>query len=244
MIASKAVNGIVTDPFNSFRWASYSDDGNVRIFDIRNPVEPIGSFNAEYRSGLGQLLWCPYRSGLLATIGKESPVVKVWELDKLQTSTFENTRRLESTEAHDEKSKVHKDGLPVVMNMRSSKTFLHSDAHLKYLILDFIASVDVSSNILSFAWDCSKLSRLDYSYRFLVLGSSNAVHHIKLPVAPVYCMAETGSLTLVNGIQARDMTQPALVSDISNVMRERVLLGYGFDVWKIFLLDYCNIQSF
>jgi hypothetical protein len=90
--------------------------------------------------------------------------------------------------------------------------------------------MDTPSNILSLAWNCSKPPAFDYSYRLLVLDSSNGVNHVKVPVAPTHCIPETSSVTLAKGIQARNLEQTVLVSDISHVMRERVALGYGLDV--------------
>ncbi|KAJ3140651.1 hypothetical protein HDU90_007953 [Geranomyces variabilis] len=82
VIATKAVLGIVADPFNAQRFASYADDNIVRIWDARNISEPALAFNAEFRNAIGHLSWSPVRSGCLAAIGKDSPVLKVWDIEE------------------------------------------------------------------------------------------------------------------------------------------------------------------
>ncbi|RKO92417.1 hypothetical protein BDK51DRAFT_28702, partial [Blyttiomyces helicus] len=40
------------------------------------------SFNAEFRNGISQLSWSPLRSGLLASIGRDSPTFKLWDIQE------------------------------------------------------------------------------------------------------------------------------------------------------------------
>lgn len=40
------------------------------------------TFNADFRNGVTQLSWSPIRSGCLAAIGKESPFLKVWDIQE------------------------------------------------------------------------------------------------------------------------------------------------------------------
>ncbi|KAJ3160802.1 hypothetical protein HDU86_008162 [Geranomyces michiganensis] len=82
VIPTKAVLGIVADPFSAHRFASYADDNIVRIWDTRNISEPALAFNAEFRNAVGHISWSPVRSGCLAAIGKDSPVLKVWDIEE------------------------------------------------------------------------------------------------------------------------------------------------------------------
>ena len=51
-ISTKAVYGIATDPFSGHLFASFADDGLIRVWDDRRPLEPLLSFNADYRVGI------------------------------------------------------------------------------------------------------------------------------------------------------------------------------------------------
>ncbi|KAJ3300037.1 hypothetical protein HK104_005033 [Borealophlyctis nickersoniae] len=85
---TKAVFGITTDPFHPHRFASWADDSIIRIWDVRNPTEPALSLNAEYRNGIAQLEWSPLRAGLLASVGKDSPTVKLWDIQEGTTKQY------------------------------------------------------------------------------------------------------------------------------------------------------------
>ena len=91
------------------------------------------------------------------------------------------------------------------------------------------ASMD-TSNILSFTWSCSEPPTFDNSYRLLALDSSGAVRNVKVPVAPTYCLSRHSGLRLTKGSQILESKPSILAGDISQVMKERALLGYGADV--------------
>ncbi|KAJ3088878.1 hypothetical protein HK102_007727 [Quaeritorhiza haematococci] len=75
------------------KWIRIYDvrDGIVRIWDSRRATEPALSFNGDFRNGIGQLAWSPLRSGLLASIGKESTTVKLWDIQEGTTRGFVST---------------------------------------------------------------------------------------------------------------------------------------------------------
>jgi len=52
----------------------------VKIWDLRKLRDPLFSLNTESKSLL-QIEWCPTRSGVLASIGKEESVLKLWDLN-------------------------------------------------------------------------------------------------------------------------------------------------------------------
>jgi WD40 repeat protein len=51
-ISTKSVFGLCSDPFDPFRFASYSDDGYIRIWDIRIPSDPLLTFYSDFRLSL------------------------------------------------------------------------------------------------------------------------------------------------------------------------------------------------
>ena len=48
LISTRSVHGISSDPFNFNRFASFADDGIIRIWDIRKPNETISFFSNLY----------------------------------------------------------------------------------------------------------------------------------------------------------------------------------------------------
>ncbi|KAI8819257.1 uncharacterized protein EV422DRAFT_498169 [Fimicolochytrium jonesii] len=79
VIPTKAVLGIVADPFNGNRLASFAEDAIVRVWDIRKASEPALTINSEFRYGISHVAWSPQRAGCLAAAGKESTTLRVWD---------------------------------------------------------------------------------------------------------------------------------------------------------------------
>ncbi|GAA5969640.1 hypothetical protein JCM3765_000607 [Sporobolomyces pararoseus] len=91
---SRSVHGLAANPFNSQQFISHGDDGVVRLWDLRKPMDPLLSFSeaeagavptVSRRSGaplkpLGEINWDPQRSGIIATLEKDSSFVRVWNL--------------------------------------------------------------------------------------------------------------------------------------------------------------------
>lgn len=42
---TKAVYGVSVDPFNPYRVASYTEEGVVKLWDLRNPNDSISFFS-------------------------------------------------------------------------------------------------------------------------------------------------------------------------------------------------------
>ena len=105
IIPTKAILGIATDPFFSYRFASFAEDSTVRIWDARNTSEPALLLNTEYRNGTSQLEWSPLRPGLLATVGRDSPILKIWDIQEGTTreyisSTLHRTTPSQTTQSN------------------------------------------------------------------------------------------------------------------------------------------------
>jgi WD40 repeat protein len=83
IFSTRAVQGITTDPFSANRWASFSDDGIVRIFDIRKVGEPVLSFSTDFKNGIKQINWAKSRSGIIGVIGRDSPIIKIFEIQDI-----------------------------------------------------------------------------------------------------------------------------------------------------------------
>ncbi|ORX91418.1 hypothetical protein K493DRAFT_339376, partial [Basidiobolus meristosporus CBS 931.73] len=89
IFATKAIYGISVDPFHPYRFASHTEDGIVKIWDIRKPTEAVLTINGSTRSaGLSNMAFSPRRSGLLATLGKESNYVRIWDIQEGTTKVY------------------------------------------------------------------------------------------------------------------------------------------------------------
>ncbi|GAA5990362.1 hypothetical protein JCM10908_007333 [Rhodotorula pacifica] len=90
---SRAGYGLAANPYNSQQLSSFGEDGVVRLWDLRKPLDPLLSFS-EADAGaiplqkvtnttprpLAETSWCSTRPGLFATLEKESSVIRLWDL--------------------------------------------------------------------------------------------------------------------------------------------------------------------
>ncbi|TPX34999.1 hypothetical protein SmJEL517_g02515 [Synchytrium microbalum] len=81
-INTKAVHFITADPFHAYRFASCELDGTIRLWDCRKPTEAALTFPSDDRSGMMSLSWSPIRQGLLASLGRDASVVKIWNIQE------------------------------------------------------------------------------------------------------------------------------------------------------------------
>ncbi|EGC39299.1 hypothetical protein DICPUDRAFT_147940 [Dictyostelium purpureum] len=79
MAHQKSVNGVCVDPFDCNRIATMSEDSHIKIWDLRNIDEPVMIVNSNCKS-IQQIEWCPTRSGVLASVGKDKTSVKLWDI--------------------------------------------------------------------------------------------------------------------------------------------------------------------
>ena len=107
VISTKAVHGLCMDPFHEDRMASCSDDGIIKIWDIRNPAQPILSFYTGPKSApqssstLVRISFNPQRSGLLASLTKEATCLKVWDIQEGTVRAPKPLSRMDSNHALD-----------------------------------------------------------------------------------------------------------------------------------------------
>ncbi|GAA6007441.1 hypothetical protein JCM11491_004164 [Sporobolomyces phaffii] len=91
---TRSVYGLSANPANSQQFISHGDDGIVRLWDLRKPMDPLLSFSeadagavptVSRRSGapvkpLAEIEWDPQRRGVIATLEKDSSFIRVWNL--------------------------------------------------------------------------------------------------------------------------------------------------------------------
>ncbi|GAA6009198.1 hypothetical protein JCM10207_004304 [Rhodosporidiobolus poonsookiae] len=90
----RAVYGVSANPFNAQQFSSHGDDGVVRLWDLRKPMDPLlsfsevdaGSISARKARGnvvakpLAETAWSPDKRGVFATLEKDSSSLRVWQL--------------------------------------------------------------------------------------------------------------------------------------------------------------------
>ncbi|KAL1931366.1 hypothetical protein VTP01DRAFT_9508 [Rhizomucor pusillus] len=81
---TKAVYGVSVDPFNPYRVASYTEEGVVKLWDLRNPNDSVLTLNSESgaKQGLSGISFSPSKEGLLATLAKDSTDVMFWNIQE------------------------------------------------------------------------------------------------------------------------------------------------------------------
>lgn len=85
-IQDKAVYGLTTDPYHSHRIASYTEDGVIKLWDIRKADDAVLSINVDHSSGsrtpLSRILFAPTKRGLLASLSRDANAVDLWDLQE------------------------------------------------------------------------------------------------------------------------------------------------------------------
>ncbi|KAF9174790.1 hypothetical protein BGX20_009785 [Mortierella sp. AD010] len=96
--STKAVHGLCMDPFNQNRMASCTDDGNISIWDIRKPTQPILSFDAgPQKYALVRIQFNPQRSGIIASLTKEASCLKIWDIQEGTIGVPRSVTRMDSS---------------------------------------------------------------------------------------------------------------------------------------------------
>ncbi|KAI1320079.1 hypothetical protein EDD11_002051 [Mortierella claussenii] len=102
VISTKAVHGLCMDPFHEDRMASCTDDGNIQIWDIRKPSQPILTFDTgPQKAPLVRIQFNPQRSGLIASLTKEASCLKVWDIQEGTVRVPRSVSRMDSNHTLD-----------------------------------------------------------------------------------------------------------------------------------------------
>ncbi|XP_003222042.1 GATOR2 complex protein MIOS [Anolis carolinensis] len=88
-VNTKAVQGVTVDPFFHDRVASFYE-GQVAIWDLRKFEKPVLTL-MEQPKPLTKVAWCPTRTGLLATLTRDSNVIKLYDMQHTPTPIGDET---------------------------------------------------------------------------------------------------------------------------------------------------------
>lgn len=201
---SKSVHGVKFDPFFPTRLATFSEDGIIKLWDIRNFVEPIFSLNSNSK-GLIQVEWCPTRSGIIAAISRDERTIKFWDIqDALLAQVNEKD---ESAPVNAAPWKVHDS-----VDSLSSLSW-HPQYHNRMLTITNSGYVELVSlqQSIPLAWNPSNelsFGIANARYRLAMSENQNQDTH-------------TGKIVeLAAGYE----------SDVSAEMNHRAIQGYALDI--------------
>ncbi|RKP10789.1 WD40-repeat-containing domain protein, partial [Thamnocephalis sphaerospora] len=225
VIATKAVYGVQVDPFHQHRLASYTEDGIVRIWDVRKPSDAVLTIQASDRSGsLDALQYSPRRGGMIATHGRDSPYIRLWDLQEGTTRTYTTTTIRPSFSGPVD--------VPVLWRNLQTKPALRPLASFTWIptgcdrATSRLMSVNRDGVIECVELQEARRIAWDPSGGLLVVGDEDMV---VFPHAEH--SAQTHAITSTrNPMQAREMN--CLRNDISVTMRDRALGGYSMDPEK------------
>ncbi|KAL4646854.1 WD repeat-containing protein mio [Arapaima gigas] len=88
-VNTKAIQGVTVDPFFHHRVASFFE-GQVAIWDLRKFEKPVLTLS-EQPKPLTKVAWCPTRAGLLATLTRDSNVVRLYDMQHAPTPIGDET---------------------------------------------------------------------------------------------------------------------------------------------------------
>lgn len=79
---TKAVHGITVDPFCSYRLASYTEEGIIKLWDIRKNTDPILTLNPDNKNNLSKIVFSQTQPGFLASLTKEATHIDLWDIQE------------------------------------------------------------------------------------------------------------------------------------------------------------------
>ncbi|CAJ0958111.1 unnamed protein product [Ranitomeya imitator] len=88
-VNTKAVQGVTVDPHFHDRVASFFE-GQVAIWDLRKFEKPVLTLT-EQPKPLSKVAWCPTRTGLLATLTRDSNIIRLYDMQHTPTPIGEET---------------------------------------------------------------------------------------------------------------------------------------------------------
>lgn len=88
-VNTKAVQGVTVDPYFHDRVASFYE-GQVAIWDLRKFEKPVLTLT-EQPKPLIKAAWCPTRTGLLATLTRDSNIIKLYDMQHTPTPIGDET---------------------------------------------------------------------------------------------------------------------------------------------------------
>ncbi|KAL9545952.1 hypothetical protein PS6_007927 [Mucor atramentarius] len=101
--ATKAVHGIAIDPFCPYRLASFTEEGIIKLWDIRKNNDAILTLNTENKNNLSKIVFSPTQPGFLASLTKDAAHIDLWDIQEtcsLQSAVNSSVQKSTTTLNH------------------------------------------------------------------------------------------------------------------------------------------------
>ncbi|KAG0743717.1 hypothetical protein G6F63_007654 [Rhizopus arrhizus] len=232
---TKAVYGTTIDPFNPYRLASYTEEGIIKVWDIRKHTEAVLTLNPETKNNISKIVFSPTQPGLLASLTKDTVQMHLWDIQE--------TCSLQSVVHSVKQKRVDEDlSIPVLWKNRKTRS-----STKPFASFTFIPKLDQST-----------------PHRLLGVHTDGSFEAVKIEEASQMTWQPTGGMVMT-GRKGLMACQPAslmdlkmaelslqeesspdetikqskdgllakqLERDISVVMRKRLLEGYSMNCEK------------
>jgi WD40 repeat protein len=232
--------GLVADPFHPTRFASFSEDGFIRIWDsLISLTEPLLVINSDFRQNLKDMSFSPAHDGLLCAFAKENSIIRIWQLDPIiqsQSNSKEDINRdLGVEKENSDKVDVHSGSSPLKMKSISISWTRTGNF---CITINYLVKPKINSQINGVKW-------LNKPHPSLLVcaGKDYQVFVFDIPVSPVSSWSPTGQLSILSETvvqqfhpgQARssetDGHKKSQIYDIAKIMYDRANQNYGLNVY-------------
>lgn len=219
-ISTKSVLGLTADPFNTSRFASFSEDGFIRLWDSAVSIsEPLLVINSEYRQNLIGISFASSKSGLFCAYGKESPSIRIWQVDQASSlvqscpNVHASSRNHDNDELDSSYSSSVKLGISWTRIVKPK-----SDLHINSLQwLNHHSLLICAGKDQVFTYEIPSAPMCAWSPRgVLAVASETGIHEFD------------SRYSFVDGKRAEELRKP-LIDDIAKSIYERAMRGYGFN---------------
>ncbi|KAI7903729.1 uncharacterized protein BX663DRAFT_507393 [Cokeromyces recurvatus] len=109
--ATKAIHGIAIDPFCPYRFGSYTEEGIIKLWDIRKNNEAVLTLSPENKNNLSKIVFSRTQPGFLASLTKDESHIDLWDIQEtssLQAALNSSVQRPTTT--------IHSNTTPLSMN--------------------------------------------------------------------------------------------------------------------------------
>ncbi|RKP36894.1 hypothetical protein BJ085DRAFT_16105, partial [Dimargaris cristalligena] len=204
---TSAVFGLTADPFDPYRFASHSSQGDIQIWDIRYGLRGVLQIPllSEGKSTMRKIAFSPHRRGVLASLGTDNDSIR---LNCLQTMALPLDGTLEN---------------PASSAGPSVDTFLWRTRHIR---------TDPPAPLATFTW-IPHLTPFAHRYRILTVNSSGHLESRKIEELPRVAWDPHGSLAVADEQFSKifDLQAPPPAEGLP-AAASGMTLGQRWDMWN------------
>ncbi|KAI9249265.1 WD40-repeat-containing domain protein [Sporodiniella umbellata] len=206
--STKAVYGTTPDPFQPYRLASYTEEGVIKVWDLRKHTEAVLSLQPESKGSLSKIVFSPQSSGLLASLSKDTHHMQLWNIQETRG------------------------GLPVLWKTKKTRsstrpfgsfTFIPKNLKDPHLLL----GVHTDGSFESIQVEEASPMTWEPTGGMVMTNRSGLI-----ACQPASLKSKMQRLQLKETVSPSSVLSSQLEKDISVVMRKRLLEGYSMNAEK------------